>query len=179
MSLRYLLNADAATESTYKEYSMQEAYKLGITKAKEWNKNAELVIMSSVDDDGKQESGANGKRKKWNLIFADISSQQTILLLIDRGKSVKAAAHEEKILEEIIIPSSNIQMDSNDLIERVKTEFKLKPGMNWANGYHFSIMNNGKKTFVVVTGYTEDNCFTQIYFDSQTGEYINSRVNVN
>jgi hypothetical protein len=50
--------------------------------------------------------------------------------------------------------------------------------MDWGNGYHFSIMNNAKRTFIIVSGNTEDNCFTHIYFDSQTGDYISSRVKI-
>jgi hypothetical protein len=37
-------------------------------------------------------------------------------------------------------------------------------------------MNNGKQTFMTVTGLSAENQFTQIFYDIRTGNYIGSKV---
>ncbi|MBL4931669.1 hypothetical protein [Clostridium paridis] len=79
-------------------------------------------------------------------------------------------------MENTLINPVDIKIDSTDLIQKTKKDFDLKPGINWANGYHFSLMNNGNQTFLTITGLTGDNQFTQIFYDSKTGALIGSKV---
>ncbi len=72
-----------------------------------------------------------------------------------------------------------MKIDSKEAVEKAKKDFNLKPGVTWANGYHFSIMNNGKQTFMTVTGLNAENRFTQIFYDLKTGECIGSKVQEN
>ncbi|WP_238881913.1 hypothetical protein [Clostridium sp. YIM B02551] len=79
-------------------------------------------------------------------------------------------------MENILINPVDIKIDSTNLIEKAKKDFNLKPGISWANGYHFSLMNNGIQTFLTITGLTGNNQFTQIFYDSKTGALISSKV---
>lgn len=170
-------NISSKNESiTKSEVSLIEAYNIGLKKAKSWNKNAQLVIITSVDDDEKQIAGDTGRRKKWNLLFANISTEETLQISIEKGAIIKSSVTKEKIIEDTLITPDLMKVDSTYVIENAKNDFKLKPGINWANGYHFSVMNNGKQTFLTVTGITDDNKFTQVFYDIKTGNRIGYKV---
>ncbi|GFZ34021.1 hypothetical protein CSC2_45470 [Clostridium zeae] len=153
-----------------------EAYQLALKDAKAWSKNAQLVIVTSVDDDEKELAGNTGIRRKWNLLFADVSKGETLLLSISDGSITKSSINKEKIIENNLINPDFMKIDSKDVIEKAKKEFQLKPGITWANGYHFSIMNNGNQTFITVTGLSGDNQFTQIFYDIKTGNRISYKI---
>lgn len=161
------------------ELSLKEAYSKALKEAMKWNKDSKLVIITSVDDDEKELAGVSGKRKKWNLIFANLSAEETLQISIDNGEVKKFPASKEKIIANVIINPDSIQTDSTEIIEKAKKDFKLKPGIDWANGFHFSLMNNGKQTYMTVIGLNQDNKFTQIYYDSKTGNCIGSKVQKN
>ncbi|GKU24911.1 hypothetical protein [Clostridium folliculivorans] len=162
-----------------KRFSLKEAYLLALKEAMNWNKDSKLVLITSVDDDEREFSGVSGKRKKWNLIFANLSAEETLQISIDNGEVKKFPINKEKTMANVIIDFDSIKVDSTEIIEKAKKDFKLKPGIDWANGFHFSLMNNGKQTFMTVTGLNQDNKFTQIYYDSKTGTCIGSKVQLN
>lgn len=135
-----------------------------------------MLLITSVDDAKKEFAGTAGKRTKWNLLFANISTEETLHVSIENGAITGAAENKEKTMENNLIHPDNIKVDSTDLIEKAIRDFELMPGIDWANGYHFSLMNNGKITALVITGLTGNGQFTQVYYDSRTGTYIGSNV---
>ncbi|GFZ29794.1 hypothetical protein CSC2_03200 [Clostridium zeae] len=161
------------------KFSLKEAYSKALIEAMNWNKDSKLVIITSVDDDEKELAGASGKRKKWNLIFANLPTEETLQISIDNGEVKKFPVSKEKTMANVIINPDSMQIDSTEIIEKAKKDFKLKPGIDWANGFHFSLMNNGNQTYMTVTGLNQDNKFTQIYYDSKTGACIGSKVQPN
>jgi phosphopantetheinyl transferase (holo-ACP synthase) len=173
-------NTTSGTQKLLTErFSLKEAYSKALKEAMNWNKDAKLVIITSVDDDEKELAGVSGKRKKWNLIFANLEAEETLQISIDNGDVKKFPVSKEKTMANVIISPDSIQIDSTEIIEKAKKDFKLKPGTDWANGFHFSLMNNGKQTFMTVTGLNQDNKFTQIYYDAKTGICIGSKVQPN
>ncbi|MBK1811611.1 4'-phosphopantetheinyl transferase superfamily protein [Clostridium sp. YIM B02505] len=173
-------NTIAETQKLSTEkFSLKEAYSKALKEAMNWNKDSKLVIITSVDDDEKELAGISGKRKKWNLIFANLSTEETLQISIDNGEVKKFPVSKEKTVANVIINPDSIQIDSTEIIEKAKKDFKLKPGTDWANGFHFSLMNNGKQTYMTVTGLNQDDKFTQIYYDSKTGTCIGSKVQPN
>lgn len=160
------------------DLSLMEAYNLALKEAMAFSKDAKLVIATSADDDEKELAGATGKRKKWNLEFANIATEETLLVAIDNG-TVSTTKNQEKVMENTLISPDLMKLDSKDAVEKAKKDFNLKPGVEWANGYHFSIMNNGKQTFMTVTGLNAENEFTQVYYDLKTGDCMGSKVQEN
>jgi hypothetical protein len=158
------------------ELSLMEAYQLALKEAKSYNKDAQLVLVTSVDDDEKELAGSTGTRKKWNLVFANIPAEETLLVSIDNASITKTSTSKEKTMESNVINIDLMKIDSKYVIEKAKKDLDLKPGINWAKGYHFSIMNNGKQTFMTVTGLNSENQFTQVFYDIKTGECMGSKA---
>lgn len=149
---------------------------MAVPQAKAWNAEAQLVLVTSVDDSQQELAGAAGTRVKWNLLFADVASEETLLVSVENGSIARISPNKEKTLEQTLIRPDLLKTDSKDVIDQAKRDFSLKPGKDWANGYHFSIMNNGKQAFMTVTGLNAAGQFTQIYYDIQTGACIGSKV---
>ncbi|MCM3703147.1 hypothetical protein [Paenibacillus macerans] len=166
---------DADEAASAGDISLLAAYKLALPDAKKWRPEAQLFLITSVDDDEKEFAGTAGKRKKWNLLFANVSTEETLHVSIENGTVISTAENKEKTLENTLIRPDNMKVDSTDLIETAIRDFTLKPGVDWANGYHFSLMNNGERTALIITGLTGDGRFTQVYYDSRTGAYIGSK----
>lgn len=156
--------------------SLIDAYNLALKEATLWNENAQLVLITSVDDDAQDLAGNDGKRIKWNLLFANPTVEETLQISINDNAISKTTVNKEKTLNNVLIKPDSIKIDSTTILKKAKKDFDLKPGVNWANGYHFSLMNNGTQTFLTVTGLTNDNLFTQIFYDSATGNYLGSKV---
>ncbi len=156
--------------------SLIDAYNLALKEATSWNKNAQLVLITSVDDDAQDLAGSDGKRIKWNLLFANPTLNETLQVSINDNSVSKTTINKENTFENVIIKPDSIKIDSTMILKKAKRDFNLKPGINWANGYHFSLMNNGTQTFLTVTGLTKNNLFTQIFYDSVTGNYLGSKV---
>jgi hypothetical protein len=156
--------------------SLIDAYNLALKEATSWNENAQLVLITSVDDDELNLAGSDGKRRKWNLLFANPDVEETLQVSINDNTISKTTINKENTLENMIIKPDSIKIDSTIILEKAKKDFDLKPGINWANGYHFSLMNNGAQTFLTVTGLTKNDLFTQIFYDSVTGNYLGSKV---
>jgi hypothetical protein len=158
------------------ELSLMEAYRLALPQAKAWSTQAQLVLATSVDDSNKELAGTTGTRAKWNLLFANVTAEETLLVAVENGTIVKASTNKEKTMENTLVRPDLMKTDSKDVIEKARRDFNLQPGKEWANGYHFSIMNNGKQTYMTVTGLSAEGQFTQIFYDVQTGECIGSKV---
>jgi hypothetical protein len=158
------------------ELSLMEAYHLALPQAKAWSTEAQLVLATSVDDGNKELAGTAGIRAKWNLLFANVAAEESLLIAVENGAIAKASTNKEKTMENTLIRPDLMKTDSKDVIEKAKRDFNLQPGKEWANGYHFSIMNNGKQTYMTVTGLSAEGQFTQIFYDVQTGECIGSKV---
>ncbi|MBA4541730.1 MULTISPECIES: hypothetical protein [Thermoactinomyces] len=117
--------------------SLKEAYQIARKKARAWDRHAELLVMSSVDDGEKQKAGSEGRRKNWNFIFADLSSEQTFAITMHDGLITKEIPSTEKTDQAFLIPTQLIQLDSTDVIVKVKRHFHVKPGQNRARGSRF------------------------------------------
>lgn len=158
------------------ELSLKEAYRLGLKRAKEWNQGAELVDMTSVDIEPKGSKGVHGKRSPWNLLFGVPGTNQALILSVSEGKITEAIQVEQTIHADKVIRPREIVQDSTELIEKAKREFQLKPGVQWAEGYHFMLEKSDGIVFFAVVGLNYKDEFTKIYFDAQSGKVLGTVV---
>jgi hypothetical protein len=154
------------------ELSLKEAYQLGLKKAKEWNPEAELVDMTSVDIEPKGSKGEQGKRSPWNLMFGVPGTKQALILSVSEGKITEVIQVVQTIHADKVIRPREIAQDSTELIEKAKREFQLKPGVHWAEGYHFMLEKSDGIVFFAVVGLNSKDEFTKIYFDAQSGKAL-------
>ena len=68
------------------EITLKEAVDIGLQRAKEWNENAILTSVNSVDETMGGSRGETGKRFKWFLIFIVPSTDDYALIGISEKK---------------------------------------------------------------------------------------------
>ncbi|WP_088088424.1 hypothetical protein [Bacillus sp. OV166] len=68
------------------ELSLKKAINLGLGRAKEWNNNASLLRVRSVDETMGGSRGETGKRFNWFLNFIVPGTDEYLLLGISKGK---------------------------------------------------------------------------------------------
>lgn len=159
-------------ENNY-EITLIEAYEIGIQEAKKQEPDAELIHVSSIDDNYKNQ-GINGKRRYWNLTFTSLRKQKSILITIHDKKIVHVVPLKNNANKNQLISINDIKYDSPYFINKAINEYKLKPGKgeDWASGYHYGLFKTDNRTLIKVVGRDENNNFTKIYFDAKTGEKI-------
>jgi hypothetical protein len=160
------------------ELTLKEAYTVALVKAKQWDSKAMLSYLGSVDnpDIGNKIDGSDGKRRYWNVLFTAPETNKALILTIHDKEFVNvvstvggtSGSHKK---ENLIVPE-DIILDSPEALKIAKTTYKLKPGQNWAIGYHFNIYKTNNKAILEVVGLNEKNKFTQIYFDATTGNFL-------
>lgn len=156
------------------ELTLKEAYQLGLKKAKQWNANATLVDMTSVDDAKKNSNGENGRRSAWNLVFHEPRTNHSLIVGIYKDKIVNFIPISEEVSEDRLIYAQEWKVDSVDLVRKAKEQHQLQPGKDWANGYHFNLVKSEQRLFLAVVGLSKENKFTHIYFDPTTGNFLGS-----
>ncbi|OXS55077.1 hypothetical protein B1A99_25200 [Cohnella sp. CIP 111063] len=151
------------------EISLKEAYSIGLVEAKKWNNNAKLIYLTSVDDANtfKGSQGSNGKRYSWNMIFGDIQKQNVLILNVKNGGVDHKQVSSDSIQEIQLIEQNDLILDSTEMVELAKKN-KLKPGVEWAKGYHFTIEKDENGFFFSVVGLNKDQKFTRLYFNPKT-----------
>ncbi|WML39624.1 hypothetical protein RCG19_21010 [Neobacillus sp. OS1-2] len=151
--------------------SLIEAYELGLTIAQKRDSTADLIFMNSVDD-GKN-SGFDGKRGSWNLMFALPEKEKRLLVVIESGK-IKTTRTLDEITKEEVIKRNEISINSNKAVMNASKNYGLKPGYikNFFNGYHFKLEKEDNKVFFAVVGVNKENNLTDIYFNARNGEFF-------
>ncbi|MEK4713794.1 WD40/YVTN/BNR-like repeat-containing protein [Sporosarcina sp. FSL K6-5500] len=158
------------------ELTLKEAINLGLNRAKKWNENAYLVIVTSVDEDMGGTRGATGKRYKWTLSFEASSTDQQLFVLISKGEI--SGVDEGKGASFGEIKLDDIKFDSPDLVKFAQKKYGLQKGVDWATGYNFILNGENGKPTVTVLGNDKDSLFTRITFDARNGEIVGARHKV-
>lgn len=154
------------------EITLKEAINIGFKRAKEWNVNAYLVMLTSVDEDMGGTRGATGKRYKWTLSFEAPNTDQQLFLFILKGKI--SGVHEGKGPSLGKIKLDDIKFDSPYILKFAKEKYDIQKGMDWATGYHFTLDRIDGTLILNVFGNDRDNRFASISFNAQNGDVVSA-----
>lgn len=154
------------------EITLKEAINIGFQRAKEWNVNATLTSVNSVDETMGGSRGETGKRFKWFMIFIVPGTEDYVLIGISKKKIT--VFRPSKQTPGPTIPYDEIKMDSSDVLQLAKDKYGLKQGKDWATGYHFTLDNIEGKPILTVVGNDRDNRFTRISFNAQNGDVVSA-----
>ncbi|QFF99275.1 hypothetical protein PB01_10805 [Psychrobacillus glaciei] len=154
------------------EITLKEAINIGFQRAKEWNVNATLTKVTSVDETMGGSRGEAGKRFNWTLFFVVPGTDDYVLI----GISEKQIwlFRPDKQSQDRTIPYDEIKLDSSDVLQLAKDKYGLKQGEDWATGYHFTLDSIDGKPILKVFGNDRDNRFTSISFNAQNGDVVSA-----
>ena len=155
------------------EITLKEAIDIGFERAKEWNVNATLTRVNSVDETMGGSRGETGKRFKWFVIFMVPGTDDQLIIGIS-GKKITVFEPIKQSSQDSIIPYDEIKLDSSDALQLAKDKYGLKQGIDWATGYHFTLDNIDGTPILTVFGNDQDNRFTRISFNAQNGDVVSA-----
>ncbi|WP_391202592.1 WD40/YVTN/BNR-like repeat-containing protein [Psychrobacillus sp. L4] len=154
------------------ETTLKEAIDIGFQRAKEWNVNATLTKVTSVDETMGGSRGEAGKRFNWSLFFVVPGTDDYVLIGISEKKIW--LFRPDKQSQDRTIPYDEIKLDSSDVLQLAKDKYGLKPGKDWATGYHFTLDSIDGKPILTVVGNDRGNRFTRISFNAQNGDVVSA-----
>lgn len=154
------------------EITLKEAIDIGFEKAKEWNVNATLTRVNSVDETMGGSRGETGKRFVWTMIFIVPGTDDYVLIGISEKKIT--VFEPSKQTPDPAIHYDDIKLDSSDVLQLAKDKYGLNPGKDWATGYHFTLDNIDGMPILTVFGNDQDSRFTRISFNTQDGDMVSA-----
>ncbi|WP_347790152.1 hypothetical protein [Solibacillus sp. CAU 1738] len=154
------------------EITLKEAIDIGLKRAKEWNVNAKLTSVNSVDDKMGGSRGETGKRFNWFMNFIVPGTDDYVLIGISEKKITVFRANKQT--PDPIIPYDDIKLDSSDVLQLAKDQYGLKQGEDWATGFNFTLDSIDGKPILTVFGNDQDNRFTRISFNAKNGDVVSA-----
>lgn len=154
------------------EVTLKEAIDIGLKRAKEWNVNATLTSVNSVDETMGGSRGETGKRFKWFMIFIVPGTDDYVLIGISEKKIT--VFRPSKQSPGPTIRYDEIKLDSADVLQLAKDKYGLKQGKDWATGYHFTLDRVDGTPILDVVGNDRDNRFARISFNAQNGDVVSA-----
>ncbi len=160
-----------------KEITLIEAYEKLEQKAKEWNSDAKLNHMISVDHPSIVNAGDDGKRITWSGIFHSVSHKESIVLSIKNGEIRTLTTASEEIPEDQLIEKESILsilFNSDEALEVAKKKYGLQLGTQWAKGYNYTLYRYSpdKKNILCVYGEDLNGYFTKVSFNFDTKQCL-------
>ena len=117
-----------------------------------------------------------GKRFNWFMNFIVPGTDDFVLIGISEKKIW--LFRPDKQSPNATIHYDEIKLDSSDVLQLAKDKYGLKPGKDWATGYHFTLNSMDDKPIIKVFGNDRDNRFTSISFNAQNGEVVSANHKV-
>lgn len=154
------------------EITLKEAINIGFQRAKEWNVNATLTSVNSVDETMGGSRGETGKRFNWFMTFVVPGTDDFVLIGISEKKITLFRSGKQS--QNPTIPYDEIKFDSSDVLQLAKDKYGLKQGKDWATGYHFTLDSIEGKPILTVVGNDRDNRFTRISFNAKNGDIVSA-----
>ncbi|WP_024834522.1 hypothetical protein [Ruminiclostridium josui] len=150
---------------------LQQAINISSKRAIEWNNQASLYFLTSVDNPNykNNESGKNGRRRYWNIDYAVKNTNHHLLLTIHDGVIINCNQVNSLTLNENLINYSEIEMNSTYAVKAAIKKYNLNPGKEWAQGYHFVLNKIGGKTLLTVVGLDSNGNFAKVNFNTLIG----------
>ncbi len=156
------------------EITLKEAINIGLQRAKEWNVNATLTSVNSVDETMGGSRGETGRRFNWFMIFMVPGTEDYVLIGISEKKITVFRPTKQTPDPDPTIHYNEIKLDSSDVLQLAKDKYGLKPGKDWATGYHFTLDSIDGLPILTVFGNDRDNRFTRISFNAQNGDVVSA-----
>lgn len=171
----------ADTEGT----TMKEAIKIADGQAYKWSADAQLVSLTSADEANNSNigSGGHGRRQTWNLFYTDTGSTHEFSIQVCKGKVADSQATE--FGEKKPIKYADLNLDSDEAVAIAVREKGLKPGKDWAVGYHFvldhqTFNGNGKEYLVLqVFGLSPGGNLAAVFIDESNKKIILAQEKIN
>ncbi|WP_144512909.1 hypothetical protein [Bacillus sp. FJAT-22090] len=154
------------------ETTLKEAIEIGFQRAKEWNVNATLTSVNSVDETMGGSRGETGKRFVWFVQFMVPDTDEHLIIGISEKKITMFRPIKQSQVP--TIPYDEIKLDSSEILQLAKDKYGLKQGKDWATGYHFTLANIDNTPILTVIGNDQDNRFTRISFNAQNGDVVSA-----
>lgn len=161
--------------------TLNEALRIASNKATEWDSKSVLLSMTSVDNPALTEKydGHDGKRRYWNFQFAIPNTDKLLLITIHDGQVISSSeVKESNINENLFISQNEIKLTSQDAIKKCSSYFNIKPGVNWAAGYHFTLDKVDGKPILSIVCSDKEGYFSTISFNAKSGELISAQRKV-
>lgn len=159
-----------------KTIHLNNALKIAYDKAISWNSNAELITMTSVDnpDINDKENGYDGKRRYWNFQFGVPNTENMLILTIHDMHIISSSPAKGFVNKKKIISQDKIKLNSSDVIKKCKEYYEIKPGKNWAAGYHYTLNKDGDDIIISLICSDIRGYFTKISFNATSGKLISA-----
>lgn len=159
-----------------KSISLLEAYNIGYKEVLKRADNAELCLITSVDEPkSTTDQGKNGKRRYWNMIFANPNSTDEEYIISIRDKEVEIEPIQQKIDSTQFINMDDLLLTSEKAVSSAINDYGLLPGQEWAVGYHFVLRSFDNDIDFQVVGLGADNKIMRLAFDGN-GNFIKKIV---
>ncbi|MFJ7730772.1 hypothetical protein ACIQXF_02640 [Lysinibacillus sp. NPDC097231] len=155
-----------------REITLKEAINIGLQRAKEWNVNATLSRVNSVDETMGGSRGETGRRFNWFMIFVVPGTDDYVLIGISEKKIT--VFRPGKQTPDRTIPYNEIKLDSSDVLQLAKDKYGLNLGKDWATGFHFTLDSIDGLPILTVFGNDQDNRFTRISFNAKNGDVVSA-----
>lgn len=159
-------------ETNRKLLSFEDAYLKAERIALEWNPNSLLYSAGSVDLDNNKNYKYD-KRAGWNFHFSFNNSNEHCIIEIKNGQVYCVNYIEsDYVSEDKLINREEIKITFRKVLKQAIKDFSLKPGKNWAIGYHYQIYKDNAVPMIAVIGVNSMKMQQRIYYNSNTGKYI-------
>ena len=157
-----------------KEYTVNEALEIAFKEATIHNENAKLYYMSSLDErsNTSSELGKNGHRRAWNFDFGIENSNNHIVFTLHKGEIKNLTFTLGPDIPNELMSLEDVKIDSPEAVKIARQDFNLKPGENWAYGYHYNVMRLDDIPMMLVVGLNSNKKMHQIKFNTLTGNVI-------
>ncbi|WOV83785.1 hypothetical protein PGH26_13010 [Sporosarcina jeotgali] len=154
------------------EVTLKEAIDIGLERAKEWNENAALTRLTSVDEKMGGTRGETGKRYRWTMTFIVPGTDDYVIIGISEKKIAFFLPGQQT--PDTIIPYDEIKLDSPDVLQWAKDIYDLQQGKDWATGYNFTLDSIDGKPILTVFGNDPNSRFATVSFNAQNGEVVSA-----
>jgi hypothetical protein len=139
-----------ATASTSSGITLVDAFQIGLTEARKWNVQANLISITSVGDTGSTPPstlGNDGKREVWNLLFGNGQRNEILIINIKKGKISIIRTVQENIQDFEIIPQSDLILDSTNMVQ-IAIKHDVKPGKDGLKDIITTLLKTIKPCFL-------------------------------
>jgi len=154
--------------------SLSEALKIASKASRIWNLKAELMFITSIDNDdlNVMDDGHDGNRRYWNFMFIVPRTEKQLILTIHDKKIVNNHPNNGPITNNGYIKNEEIKLTSKEAIEKCKSYYEIIPGQNWASGYHFTLSKQDNIVVLAVVSLDKEGYFTRTMFNATTKQLI-------
>lgn len=151
-----------------------EAYKIAYAEALNWDASAKPYFITTVDDNIESSSikGEDGKRNYWNFDFVIENTNRHLIITLHDKTIVNKIKTESYTNNDYIINMSEVCVSTADAVIIARDDYGLLPGVDWAQGYHFVLENDGSALTLSVIGVNHDGTMSRVFFNAKTGEVI-------